>query len=203
MDLILAKARALTSADAGSIYLVEKGKNARFGLSESGEADVDKLWFAAAQNSSLKPGLWGKIKLTDAIETNRSQVFDVRFPISAERLVGWAVLERETLNIPDVYHLDPSLPYQFDASVDRQLGYRAVSMMSVPMQADNGDVVGVLQLINRKKDFRFVITPENATDNTLAFDRSDQVLIEALSNVAAVCVQRTQLMASQISFWTR
>ena len=55
----------------------------------------------------------------------------------------------------------------------------------------------VLQLINRKKDFRFVITPENATDNTLAFDRSDQVLIEALSNVAAVCVQRTQLMASQ------
>ena len=70
-------------------------------------------------------------------------------------------------------------------------------MMSVPMQADNGDIVGVLQLINRKKDFRFVITPENATDNTLAFDRSDQVLIEALSNVAAVCVQRTQLMASQ------
>ena len=42
-----------------------------------------------------------------------------------------------------------------------------------------------------------MITPENATDNTLAFDRSDQVLIEALSNVAAVCVQRTQLMASQ------
>ena len=198
LDLILAKARALTSADAGSIYLVEKGKNARFGLSESGEADVDKLWFAAAQNSSLEARSLGKDQIDpDAIETNRSQVFDVRFPISAERLVGWAVLERETLNIPDVYHLDPSLPYQFDASVDRQLGYRAVSMMSVPMQADNGDVVGVLQLINRKKDFRFVITPENATDNTLAFDRSDQVLIEALSNVAAVCVQRTQLMASQ------
>ena len=31
LDVILAKARALTSADAGSIYLVEKGKNARFG----------------------------------------------------------------------------------------------------------------------------------------------------------------------------
>ena len=95
LDLILAKARALTSADAGSIYLVEKGKNARFGLSESGEADVDKLWFAAAQNSSLEARSLGKDQIDpDAIETNRSQVFDVRFPISAERLVGWAVLER-------------------------------------------------------------------------------------------------------------
>ena len=115
---------------------------------------MDKLWFAAAQSSSLEARSLGKDQIDpDAIETNRSQVFDVRFPIIAERLVGWAVLEREALNIPDVYHLGPSHTYQFDTSVDRQLGCRADSMMSVPMQADNGDVVGILQLINQKKTF--------------------------------------------------
>ena len=198
LDLILVKARALTSADAGSIYLVEKGGCARFGLSESSEAEVDHLRFAAAQNYSLEAYSLVQDQIdSDAFEAKRSQVFDVRFPINDEHLAGWSALERETLNISDVYRLDPSLPYRFDESVDRQLGYRAVSMMSVPMQVDGGEVVGVLQLINRKKDSRLVITPDNATENTLSFDLSDQVLVEALSSLAAVCVQRTQLMASQ------
>ena len=58
-------------------------------------------------------------------------------------------------------------------------------MMSVPMQADNGDVVE-----QRSTEKAFGCIRPKCHDNTLS-DRSDQVLIEALSNVAAVCVQRT------------
>ncbi len=189
LHLILRKARALTTADAGSVFLVEKAARPRFGVPASegsvGEASPgDQLWFAVSQNESLDAGI-------------EEQVFDIRFPITAERLVGWCALTGEVLNIPDAYALDPALPYRFDSAVDRQLGYRAVSMLTVPMRSTNGEIVGVLQLINRKHDPASVITPDTALEQVRPFDAFDQGLIEALASLAAVCVERTRLVDGQ------
>lgn len=188
LHLILRKARAITSADAGSIFLVEKADPAPFWADsvDSGTADAegDRLWFAVSQNASLDDGIEDK-------------VFDIRFPITPDRLVGWCALHAEVLNVADVYALDPALPYQFDSSVDRQLGYRAVSMLTVPLRLASGEVVGVLQLINRKRDASAVITPETAVGATKPFDAFDQQLIESLSSLAAVSVERTRLVEAQ------
>ena len=188
LHLILRKARAITSADAGSIFLVEKADPAPFWADsvDPGTADGegDRLWFAVSQNESLDDGIEDK-------------VFDIRFPITPDRLVGWCALHGEVLNLPDVYALDPALPYQFDSSVDRQLGYRAVSMLTVPLRLASGEVVGVLQLINRKRDASAVITPETAVGVTKPFDAFDQQLIESLSSLAAVSVERTRLVDAQ------
>jgi GAF domain-containing protein len=136
-------------------------------------------------------------QLEAGADAAQSQVFDIRFPITPERLVGWAALTGEVLNLGDVYALDPGLPYRFDAAVDRQLGYRAVSMLTVPMRSTSGEVVGVLQLINRKQDAAALITPETAQQHTRPFDAFDQRLIEALASLAAVCVERTRLTEGQ------
>jgi len=188
LHLILRKARAITSADAGSIFLVEKADPAPFWADsvDSGTADEegDRLWFAVSQNASLDDGI-------------EEQVFDIRFPITPDRLVGWCALHGEVLNLADVYALDPALPYQFDSSVDRQLGYRAVSMLTVPLRLASGEVVGVLQLINRKREPSAVITPDTAVGATKPFDAFDQQLIESLSSLAAVSVERTRLVDAQ------
>jgi HD-GYP domain-containing protein (c-di-GMP phosphodiesterase class II) len=192
LHLILGKARALTAADAGSIFLVERAAPPRFGMVEApaaeGGAAEDRLWFAVSQNASIEARRAGGIE---------QQVHDIRFPLSAERLVGWCALSGEVLNIPDVYALDPALPYRFDSAVDRQLGYRAVSMLTVPMRSTSGAVVGVLQLINRKLDAEAVLTPDTAVALTAPFDQRSQGLIEALAALAAVCVERTQLLEGQ------
>lgn len=192
LHLILGKARALTAADAGSIFLVERATPARFGMVEShpdpGGAAEDRLWFAVSQNASFDALRSGGIE---------QQVHDIRFPISPERISGWCALSGEVLNIPDVYALDPVLPYRFDSAVDRQLGYRAVSMLTVPMRSTSGAVVGVLQLINRKLDPEAVLTRETAAALTVPFDQASQGLIEALASLAAVCVERTQLLEGQ------
>ena len=202
LDLILRKARALTAADAGSVFLVEKAPRPRFGVPpQAPPAEAmsgDRLWFAVSQNASLDARRAGLHQLDAAgRDGGESQVFDVRFPITPERLVGWAALTGEVLNIADVYTLDPALPYRFDAAVDRQLGYRAVSMLTVPMQSVSGEIVGVLQLINRKHDAATLITPETAQQATRPFDPMDQHLIEALASLAAVCVERTRLSEGQ------
>ena len=202
LDLILRKARALTNADAGSVFLVEKAPRPRFGVPRDGSAGTDdeagdRLWFAVSQNASLDARRAGMQQLEAGADAAQSQVFDIRFPITPERLVGWAALTGEVLNLADVYALDPGLPYCFDAAVDRQLGYRAVSMLTVPMRSTSGEVVGVLQLINRKQDAAALITPETAQQHTRPFDAFDQHLIEALASLAAVCVERTRLTEGQ------
>lgn len=189
LHLILHRARALTTADAGSVFLVERAERPRFGFVQpeahgAESRQGDRLWFAVSQNDSLQAGIEG-------------EVFDIRFPITPERLVGWCALTGEVLNIPDAYALDPSLPYRFDSAVDRQLGYRAVSMLTVPMRSASGEIVGVLQLINRKPEAAAVITPETALQLTRPFDAFDQGLIEALASLAAVCVERTRLVEGQ------
>ena len=187
LHLILSKSRELTGSDAGSIFLVERFDPRH----EPGGSD--KLWFAVSQNASLTrqaaPG-----ESNEDIDDNLS---DLRFPLTPERLVGWSALTGEVLNIADVYELDSALPYRFDSTVDRELGYRAVSMLTVPMRSTSGATVGVMQLINRKINPESVITPELAQGLVRPFDAFDQSLIQALASQAAVCVERTQLLEAQ------
>ena len=192
---ILRRARNLTAADAGSIFLVEKANPPRFWADGANTAAAepeggDRLWFAVSQNASLD----AHPASAEAIE---EQVYDIRFPISAERLVGWCALTGDVLNIPDAYQLDPGLPYRFDSAVDQQLGYRSVSMLTLPLRTSSGEIVGVLQLINRKQDPEAVLSPDTALALTQPFSSFDQSLIEALASLAAVCVQRTQLVDVQ------
>ena len=70
-------------------------------------------------------------------------------------------------------------------------------MLTVPMRSTNGEVVGVVQLINRKHDAATLITPATAHALTRPFDAFDQSLIEALASQAAVCVERTRQLEGQ------
>ncbi|MEI7952822.1 MAG: HD domain-containing phosphohydrolase [Synechococcaceae cyanobacterium ELA182] len=192
---ILRACRHLTASDAGSVYLIEPARRSRgnppTGLpQEQPESGQAQLWFAASQNASIGQA--------EGIASDLApQLLDIRFPLSPERLVGWCALEGEVLNIANVYALPPDLPYRFDASVDRQLGYRAVSMLNVPMRSTTGEVVGVLQLINRKHRASDRLEPATAEALTRPYDRQDQRLIEAMASLAAVSVERTLLIAQQ------
>ncbi len=172
---ILSSSRDLTLSDAGSIYLVEEAKGEK------------RLWFTAFQNSSLAAGDTG----IDAILLNE------RFPITPERLVGWTALHGEVLNLPDVYAIPADRPYRFNAELDHRMGYRAVSMLVVPLRTMAGEVVGVMQLINRKRESSSLLTPETAASLVRPYDAGDQQLIEALATLAAVCVERTQALEGQ------
>lgn len=187
LHLILSKSCQLTGSDAGSIFLVERCDARR------NPGGIDQLWFAVSQNASLAAS-----SATDRVDEGiDSTVSDIRFPLTPERLVGWSALSGEVLNIPDVYQLDPELPYRFDRAVDLKLGYRAVSMLTVPMRSTSGETVGVMQLINRKRDPRTILTADTAAGLVRPFDAFDQHLIEALASQAAVCVERTQLLEAQ------
>ena len=125
VSLILSKARELTGADAGSLYLVNT--SGTFNTAD------DTLYFCDAQNDSIH------------VETTRT------FPVSSSSLAGYVALTGKTLCFEDVYDLPKDAPYKFNPSFDLEFKYHTKSVLVVPMRNHKGGILGVLQLINRKR----------------------------------------------------
>ena len=122
LDRILAKAREITRADAGTIFLV----------------DGEDLLFAYTHNDSL-------------FSVNTASKFaysSARLPINPNSIAGYAAFTGEMLNIADVRALPPGLPFFFREDFDKATGYRTESMLVVPFLDHAGRVSGVMQLIN-------------------------------------------------------
>lgn len=154
LDRILHQARNLTRADAGSIFLVEG----------------DALRFSYVHNDTLfEPGA-----------TDKSLYDDFKVPINETSIVGFAAKTGETLVIDDAYRLRPELPYRFNPSYDERTGYRSTSLLTIPLRASQGKLVGVMQIINAKDDAK----------KSVPFDAESQRYLPILAQSAATAIER-------------
>lgn len=164
---ILRRMRELTWADAGSLYVVEE------------QDGVNVLRFRAAQNDTL--GL-------DA-------AFAETLPLDETSIAGRVVVTCQPLNVSDAYHLPPG-PFQFNASFDARSGYRTVSMLTVPLQTAAGEVVGAVQLINRKRRPDARLGPVSAIpQQVVPFTARDQALATSLAGAASIALINSRLSA--------
>lgn len=85
---------------------------------------------------------------------------EIRLPIG-RGLAGHVAATGETINVPDAY-ADP----RFDTSVDRVTGFRTMNILAVPVWGQDGRVVGVIQVLNKRGG---------------AFERHDQMLLERIA----------------------
>ena len=73
-------------------------------------------------------------------------------PVDHTSLAGYAAATGEPLVIADVYLLPDNVSYKQNRSFDEKFGYRTKSMLVIPMKTHRDEIVGVLQLLNRKHD---------------------------------------------------
>ena len=167
LELILSQARRITGCDAGSLYLVDDG-----------DAERATLRFRLAQNHSL-PLL---------------ELREFAVPVDDTSLAGYAALTGEPLVIEDAYALHEGASYRQNRSFDELSGYRTKSMLVVPMKSQRGDVVGVLQLINRKRTPSVVLDSAEAVEReVLPFDAHAVVLGTAIAAQAGVAIENGRL----------
>jgi HD-GYP domain-containing protein (c-di-GMP phosphodiesterase class II) len=172
LELILTQARRLTTSDAGSLYLVEGGDE------EEGEPH---LHFRVAQNDSLGD-------LPDP---------DFTVPINETSIAGYVASTGEALVLKDAYAIPKKAPYTFNRGFDEEYGYRAKSMLAVPMMDHRNRIVGVLQLINRKRSEEGEVRSEEDADReVLLYEDRDVELVRSLAGQAAVSVENGQLYRS-------
>ncbi len=135
------------------------------------------------------------------VAVNRSTNFNFErhtVPVSSKSLAAHAFLTSLPLRIDDVYELPESAPYKFDNSFDKQAGYRTRSVLIQPLKSSKGDVLGVLQLINRKRKKTEKWPSENAEliDKMPAFDTDDERLLQSFAAVSSAAIESSQLHKS-------
>ena len=167
LELILTKGREITRSDAGSLYVIEK-------TLDGGQC----LRFKVAQNDSV-----------------RVPFTEFTLAIDAESVAGYVALSGELLRIDDAYALAPGSPFRINTEFDTHIGYRTTSMLVVPMKTSEGEVVGVLQLINCKRESgRPLATPETLHDEVSPFPERYGMLAASLASQAGVAIQNAQLL---------
>ncbi len=174
LAIILRRACEVTNADAGSIYVVE-----------GTEEDVSqrKLRFAVSQNDSrtLPPA-------------------GFTMAVSSTSIVGQCVLSGDRINVPDLYSLDePGVgnnPWGFvhDRTFDDKYRYQTRSVLAVPMISARAEVIGVIQLINKRaKGWITLDLPSDFESGVVPFDDVSEAYIFALASQAGIALENVLL----------
>ncbi len=124
-----------------------------------------------AERSSLflidgdKGEMWAKI-------AQGVDVVEIRFPVGVG-IAGTVGKTGEIINIPDAY-ADP----RFNPEFDKKTGYRTRSILCVPLQNIVGEVIGAIQVLNKKAGM---------------FGKDDEALLTALAAQASVAIDNADL----------
>lgn len=157
LERILREARRITNADAGTLYLCEH----------------DRLVFKIVHNDTL--GIY---------QGGQGEPIDLPpVPLDGTSVSSWVALNKKSVNIPDVYtadNFDFSGPKRYDAIT----GYRTGSMLVVPLENYEGEVIGVLQLLNAKDE----------QGQTIPFDPELEKIVFSLASQAAVSLTNMQYL---------
>ncbi|MFO0586797.1 MAG: HD domain-containing phosphohydrolase [Polyangiaceae bacterium] len=168
LGVILEKSRFITGADAGSIYVVEGD-------------DPDPA----------------RRTLRFKLSQNESRTFDSReftMPMSVRSLAGFVALRLSPQRIDDVYDLPAGSEYGFDRSFDERTGYRTKSMLVAPLLSRTGEAIGVLQLINKKRDAeKKLLGPEDVAELVIPFDERSEALLMTLASQAGIALENAVL----------
>jgi HD-GYP domain-containing protein (c-di-GMP phosphodiesterase class II) len=168
LELILSNSREITGADAGSLYLVERDNGA-------------------------EPRLRFKLPQNDSVSVADFEEFTMALDHSS--IAGHVALSGEPVNVPDAYRLPEDSPFRISRSWDEKSGYRTKSMLVVPMRDHENVVIGVVQLINKKRHRQAVLKPiALVEEEVIPFTSADEGLAGSLASQAAVAFENADLI---------
>ncbi|MFH1067992.1 MAG: GAF domain-containing protein, partial [Candidatus Glassbacteria bacterium] len=166
LDKILLEACNVTTADGGSIYIIDKN--------EQGER---VLHFSNTISTSLNVDF---------------KAFAI--PINPASIAGYVAATGESLALDDCYKIPARYQFSINKSFDENNNYRTKSMLAVAMRNQKEEITGVIQLINRKPSLDMVLTsPSFIEEHVISFDQRSCALIEALASQAAVALENYRL----------
>nr|WP_310345700.1 HD domain-containing phosphohydrolase [Rhodoferax saidenbachensis] len=168
LESILVAAKTITHADGGTLYRMTDDQQAlRFEILRT-----DSLHIAMGGTSG-NPINFPNLPLRDAEGKHNDSL-----------VAAYAALNNQTVNIADAY-TEANFDFSGTRLFDERTGYRSQSFLAVPMKDHEGDVIGVLQLINAKH-------PQ--TGEVVSFSSADQSLAESLASQAAIAITNRNLM---------
>ncbi|MDP3878333.1 MAG: HD domain-containing phosphohydrolase [Methylobacter sp.] len=165
LEKILVGAKSITNADGGTIYRVY--------------GDIIKIEIIRSDSLGIYLGGEG-----NAINFPNIPLYDENGQPNLKNVVCYSYHNNKTINIDDAYdavHFD----FVGTKAFDQKNNYRSKSFLSIPLTNHQGEIIGILQLIN-------AIDPE--TQEITTFDSVAQRFAEALASQAATVLTKQQLI---------
>jgi HD-GYP domain-containing protein (c-di-GMP phosphodiesterase class II) len=170
MERILLEAKGMTASDGGTLYLVTEKR--------------DGLRFEIMRNDTLNIAMGGTTG--KAIPFPPLRLFDDEGNPNHKNVASHCAISGTMVNIEDAYDAD-KFDFTGTKGFDAKTGYRSKSFLTVPLKNHEGEVTGVLQLIN-------------ATDDkgaAIPFSPDIVPMVEALASQAAVALDNQRLIEAQ------
>ena len=166
LELILKESISITNCDAGSIYIKE-----------------------------VNEGGLPVIRFKNAINVSREVKFsEFTLNLDKKSIAGYVAMTGEVLVLGDVGNIDEKLELHYNDSFDKMIEYKSVNMLVVPMISYNNEVVGVLQLINKKRNgVTKLEKPETISEKIVDFVSEEIEIIKSLTAQAGILIERTHL----------
>lgn len=170
LEKILNEARLISNSDGGTLYLITN--------------DDKKLSFEIMQTESLQ------IKFGGSSDPVPESIYPVKLfnedgSKNLNNVSAVCALKSKTINIKDAYDNNE---YDFSGvkGFDKKHNYHSKSFLNVPLKDHKNKVIGVLQLLNAKKDGKIISFSDDLVE-----------LVEALSSQASVALTNQLLIEEQ------
>ncbi|HSB49184.1 MAG TPA: HD domain-containing phosphohydrolase [Burkholderiales bacterium] len=167
LERILIAAKDITHADGGTLYRMTEDRTLKFEIIRN-----DTLGIAMGGTTGVE------------IPFYPIHLFDKDGKPVHSMVVAYAVHHDQSVNIADAY-FEAGFDFTGTQNFDKKTGYRSQSFLTMPMKNHEGQIIGVLQLINAK-DLR--------TGQVVAFSDTDQHLAESLASQAAIALTNRLLI---------
>lgn len=149
--LILENAMTITNCDGGTLYLAQE----------------DSLAFKIMRTISM-----------NVYEGSDGEIISLPpVPLREENVCAYSAIHRQTINIQDVYH-NEEFDFSGPKSYDSMTGYHTKSILVIPLQNHENELIGVLQLINAMDE----------QGNVTAFDPGFERIVLSLASQAAISI---------------
>jgi HD-GYP domain-containing protein (c-di-GMP phosphodiesterase class II) len=162
MDRVLSAARQVVRADAGILYLVN----------DEGRLELSLLSIDSTGLTSREVAACTLLPSNMAPEPHSGE--SAASPIASDRII----------NVSDI-NTCTELDFSAYRLFDERVGYHSGSFLSVPMRNHEGEMIGVLQLINAY---------DGTPDNVVPFSADAQRVAESLASQAAMVLTKNRLV---------
>jgi GAF domain-containing protein len=156
LDRVLFKSRKLTGAEAGTIFIVRRQGRRR--VLESMSIQNDRIDMTARH---------------------------FILPVDSKSIAGHVARSGETVRLADVHRLPEGVPYRFNPSVEREYHFDMHAMLCFPLKNHAGDVIGVVQLINRL---------DRSGKRHIPFTAAQGALIQPINHFVGGAIERTEMI---------
>lgn len=165
LETILIGAKELSNSDGGTLYLYYPKDNI--------------LDFKIALNDTLNIHYNSE---DSELNWNPLNIYNEDKTPNYKNVAVVSAIKDQLINIPDIYK---STEFDFSGAMafDKSQNYKTKSMLVLPLKNKDDDLVGVIQLINKKED-----------NKTINFAQEDELLIKAMASLATMIIENNQLV---------